>query len=571
MRRKDLPPVEERLLSNNRYAPLLAVVEYRTRTKWRYLPDLLAVFRELCRHSQTGSSFSEESMSHFDVAAPAADSSLPNSTSAAPQYGPIYSAYPRMLVGFGLLAIWGAARVEALRYDADIKSSLTAAALLAGLAGYVYWMFCIHRIHKILREYTKGTYPIAPWKSVTYHFIPGYSLYWIFKWPGTLAKFVSSTSNSDGKPLRMRGWLPALALLVASVMTSLFGFEKGIGLQLLLLFGAGLYVTRKLQDLLPAPEPISLRRLKQWKVAASAGVGAAFSLLLFEAIREFFSPHTPKLEREHELVAILLVSVGVMIFLEPLAEKVRDLLVHDHLVLRTKKSWWLRLAIFGILVFTSLLHGMAHTAVDNWMKDPDGHKKIAALAAAMLISGGITYFWIGAAHLHRPHATLSGAVGGAALAVVISFGLASVVVAHGNGSGDVTNRLEEHFALPGVPLMVTHQLENGALDIKTLLFMAVPWLLMGLAGGAVIDRRWMHCCAGSLALSVVVAGIVGGLLLRFFSSGWAQTFAHLPAVAGWVVALIVCCSPRTLGLDAAPSHSVHRAHSPALASAVASS
>jgi hypothetical protein len=532
--------------------------------------DLLAVFRELCRHSQTGSSFSEESMSHLDVAAPAADSSLPNSTSSATQYGPIYSAYPRMLVGFGLLAIWGAARVEALRYNADLKSALTAAALLAGLAGYVYWMFCVHRIHKILREYTKGTYPIAPWKSVTYHFIPGYSLYWIFKWPGTLAKFVGSTSNAGGKPLRMRGWLPALALLVASVMTSLFGFENGIGLQLLLLFGAGLYVTRKLQDLLPGPEPISLRRLKQWKVAASAGVGAAFSLLLFEAIHEFFSPQTPKLEREHELLAILLVSVGVMIFLEPLAEKLRDLLVHDHVVLRTKKSWWLRLAIFGILVFTSLLHGMAHTAVDNWMKGPEGHTKIAALAAAMLISGGITYFWIGAAHLHRPHATLSGAFGGAALAMVVLLGLSSVV-SHRPNQTNVNHNLEQHFAFPGMPSIVTEQIENGDMPLKSLLVLAAPWLLMGLAGGAVIDRRWMHCCAGSLALSVVVAGIVGGLLLRFFSSGWAQTFAHLPAVAGWVVALIVCCSPRTLGLDPAPSHSVHRANPPALAGAVATS
>src|SRR6516162_5181188 len=198
-------------------------------------------------------------MSHFDVATPAADSSSPDAASGAIEYGPIYSAYPRMLVGFGLLAIWGVMRAAASRYNAEFGGSLTVAALLAGLVGYVYWMFCVHRIHKILREYTKDKYPIAPWKSVTYHFIPGYSLYWIFKWPGTLAKFVSSTSNADGRPLRMRGWLPALALLVASIMTSLVGFENGVGLQLLLVFGAGLYVTSKMKGLLPSPEPISLR------------------------------------------------------------------------------------------------------------------------------------------------------------------------------------------------------------------------------------------------------------------------------------------------------------------------
>ncbi len=167
----------------------------------------------------------------------------------------------------------------------------------------------------------------------------------------------------------MRRRLPAIALLISTMITPLFGFEIGIGFQLALVFAVGLYLTRNLERVLPRPEPICLRRLKQLTVSASAGVGAAFSLLVFEAFHDFFA-RTPKADRIHELVVIGLVSVGVMVFLEPLSEKLRLLLVHDHIMLKSKKSLWLRLAVLGVLLSTSLLDGMAHTAVENWMKDP---------------------------------------------------------------------------------------------------------------------------------------------------------------------------------------------------------
>ena len=493
-------------------------------------------------------------MSHFNTVAPA--NSLPDPAPAeAVPYGPIYSAYPRMEVGFALIAVCWLMQVVAYRSGPE-KASLATAGALAGLGGYIYWLFCVHRIHKILAEYTQGKYPIAPWKSVAFLFIPLYAVYWIFKWPATLANFVSSRPSPDGNARLMRRRLPAIALLISTMITPLFGFEIGIGFQLALVFAVGLYLTRNLERVLPRPEPICLRRLKQLTVSASAGVGAAFSLLVFEAFHDFFA-RTPKADRIHELVVIGLVSVGVMVFLEPLSEKLRLLLVHDHIMLKSKKSLWLRLAVLGVLLSTSLLDGMAHTAVENWMKDPQGPQKMMELAAAMLISGGITYFWIGAGHLHRPHAMRSGAFSGAALAVV-AFLVLSSVASPRTAETSMEGSLEQHFVLPGVPSIVTQHLGSGDFSAKALLILAIPWLLMGLAGGAVIDKRWAHSCAGNLALSVIGAGIVAGLLLRLISPGWTETFAYLPAVGGWVVALILCCSAKTLGLEEAPAHSAHQ-------------
>src|SRR5215212_9223493 len=46
----------------------------------------------------------------------------------------------------------------------------------------------LHRFHKILREISLDeegdpTYRTTPGQAVGYHFIPIYSLVWIFKWP----------------------------------------------------------------------------------------------------------------------------------------------------------------------------------------------------------------------------------------------------------------------------------------------------------------------------------------------------------------------------------------------------
>lgn len=483
------------------------------------------------------------------------DGSLPGDLQSAP----VYTAYPKMWVGFALLAICWLMQLAAARTNGQEKDAFATTGLLAGFGGYGYWLFCVYRIHKILAEYMEGKYPIAPWKSVVFQFIPFYSWYWLFKWPATLADYVNARAGTDGNARHMRSRIPSVALLTAS----LCGFGPAIGFQLLLFFATGLYLNHNLKRVLPRPEPISLRRLEQLKVSASVGIGAAFSLVMFEALHEFFSSVTPWIEKAHQLFAICLVSIGVIIFLEPLFDKLRVLLgvAPDHPVLESRRSIWLRVAVFGILVSTSLLHGIAHTTMDKWMEDPAaGPRKLMALAAALVISGGVTYFWIGAAHRRPSHAARSGAFSGAALAALV-FLLLSSVASPGTAAVSMNgSAIVHHVALPGVPSIVTEQIESGVFPTRALLALTVPWLLIGFSGGAVFDKRWAHCCALNLVISIVGAGIVAGLLLRFFGGGgWAEAFSHLPAVAGWVLSLIVCCSPITLGLEEASARSFDNA------------
>src|SRR5260370_41241928 len=115
-------------------------------------------------------------------------------------------------------------------------------------------------------------------------------------------------------------------------------------------------------------------------------------------------------ERRHDFAAIILVSIGVVVFLEPVFDRLRMVFgveVHHQHALQTPKPLLLRLAAAMILVLTSVFHGLRHSEIDQATQS-DLWRTVTLLLAPLLVSGGITYFWIGAAHRHPPHPARSG-------------------------------------------------------------------------------------------------------------------------------------------------------------------
>jgi hypothetical protein len=80
-----------------------------------------------------------------------------------------------------------------------------------GLAGFLYWIAAVRRLHQVLAAVTGGTYPISPGRAALYHFVPVYDLYWILRWPYAVALFV----NSHTSRLPMSAALPGMAILAA--------------------------------------------------------------------------------------------------------------------------------------------------------------------------------------------------------------------------------------------------------------------------------------------------------------------------------------------------------------------
>ncbi|HEY2459893.1 MAG TPA: hypothetical protein VGI16_03760 [Candidatus Acidoferrum sp.] len=99
---------------------------------------------------------------------------------------------------------------------------------LVNFVGSVYWLACIHRYHAALARVPGWQHPISPAKAVGYHFIPVYSLYWIFKWPIEVAKFVNATFAKRV----MKSTPVGVAFFMALVLCF---FDPGMGLFFLFL------------------------------------------------------------------------------------------------------------------------------------------------------------------------------------------------------------------------------------------------------------------------------------------------------------------------------------------------
>jgi hypothetical protein len=416
---------------------------------------------------------------------------------------------------------------------------------LFSMLGSCYWFFCVHRIHKVLAEYTTCAYPISARKAVGFQIIPLFEYYWFFRWTRQIAKFLDQQAGRTTAP---KLW-PGVLLVGASVL-GWFPLFKSV--RLFLFFGFGLYLIRQLKAVLPPARPLRVRRAQQWNLSMSAGVGAAFSFVLVQALRDFSTQGSK--EKLHELAAIFLVSVGVLIFLEPLFDRLRLVLgiEHHHTAVHKNQSWVLRLSVFAILVFTSLFHGLLHTEIENSI-DHDWIGTLTMLLTGLLVSGGITYFWIAAAHRRPSHAARSGLISGA----VFGFLVASAVLAVANpsaGSGESNQQLLTqafHHEFPLVPARVLKEMEEGKLGndsgLTQMGIIAFPWPIFGLMGGLAIDKRWGGGKVHGVALSMFAAAILyGGFLLVIRRLSGLDLLSHLSVAAGWGLALIVCSSSKIL-------------------------
>lgn len=154
-----------------------------------------------------------------------------------------FSALPKVWVGFIIAGVYLFVELigVASGYDMDDFMVLL---LVIGLVGTVYWLFCVHRFHKILREMTND-YEISPGAAVGYHFLPFYNFYWIFKWP---IEF-SNTINALGTVKMAHGALLGALLLIALLINRFF--DGAVGMTFI--FGIGTYMANVLRKQIQSP------------------------------------------------------------------------------------------------------------------------------------------------------------------------------------------------------------------------------------------------------------------------------------------------------------------------------
>jgi hypothetical protein len=122
---------------------------------------------------------------------------------------------PKVWIGFVIAGL--ALAVESTDSPAVYEREFRASTLFL-IGGDVYWLFCLYRFHAILKHLSFGTYPISPANAVGFHFIPFYNVYWVFKWPTELVRFLKQNPNGWAIP----GWLLGLLFLLSPFVGGVF-------------------------------------------------------------------------------------------------------------------------------------------------------------------------------------------------------------------------------------------------------------------------------------------------------------------------------------------------------------
>jgi len=147
---------------------------------------------------------------------------------------------PRLWVGYILAVVFLIAEIAVM-----LKGNLEFLLTTVGLVSWVYWLYCVYKFHDVMERIPGYRHPIASNRAVAMHFIPFYNFYWTFKWPKEIATFVNWRIQARSMNGAVVG---VLVLLAVIIMRAVDGF-----LGLLLLFRAGVYISRRIGRALSAP------------------------------------------------------------------------------------------------------------------------------------------------------------------------------------------------------------------------------------------------------------------------------------------------------------------------------
>jgi hypothetical protein len=432
---------------------------------------------------------------------------------------------PRMWIGYVMAAFCLLIEIPRWLNKGSSSGDLATAALLGNFFGWIYWLFCVHRMHKVLARATHSSYQTTPRRAIWLQFVPLYNLIWAVKWPNRIARFLKQANPA----MRIAVRWPGILILLG-------GFFGYTSFRLFVLFSVGVYLNRKIRGMVEFTKTAPVAQRGQLDLAVSAGLGAGFGLLLCRAMETFLTKSGP--EQLRELAGILIVSLGIVKFVEPLAEWVRHAFHTERhsSIVPLKKSWFFRGAIFLAVVFSSFSHQLLDSAINDNM-----WSSVRAVAAMLVVSGGITYAWIAGARRHPARASTLGLLSGGSLSLLLV--LVLWVAFDGQVAQAQTSVTQTVLQDVGVVVPWVDGSRIGSTSSVTLLL----WAVLGLAGGIVIDRKWGGGSTRNIALSVLITALVAVVVLRFSHLGKPEEIAlGVSSVLGWCLSLLIYPSAEKL-------------------------
>ena len=272
-----------------------------------------------------------------------------------------------------------------------------------------------------------------------------------------------------------------------------------------------------------------------WKIVLYAGLGAGIGTLVVTGILA----HRGEIPKFVFVVLILLVASQILF--EPIVERILgayDPHSQDTSKNRKDRRW-------VILAATSFLALGLDKALDKQVQE-DPKTATLTLIVSMLYAGSITLGWLRGIRRNPPHAAKRGALTGLAMGLPLALILAGLFLLY--------------YLIPDMPEPFRNR--NVLLWFWGISALAgVLPVLLGYAGGLVIDRRLGICRSRWVCYALVVSAVlytaISMFVFHFFKSFLTKTFAHedidslismlslsasLPqigAAAGWGLGLMV--------------------------------
>jgi len=152
-------------------------------------------------------------------------------------------AFPRLWPGFALAGLFLVVEMMEIRLlPPELQPEFSAGPLgiAVALGGFCYWLFCLHRLHRILAALAPGGYPISPAKAAYFHLIPFFNLFWVVHWPYVLVKFL----KAQGQIQIINGQLLGLFFFLSVILGRLVDGALGLAG----FFAVTTYITGKIRQ-----------------------------------------------------------------------------------------------------------------------------------------------------------------------------------------------------------------------------------------------------------------------------------------------------------------------------------
>jgi hypothetical protein len=265
---------------------------------------------------------------------------------------------------------------------------------------------------------------------------------------------------------------------------------------------------------------------------------SAFFSVVYQAIEEFLAH--PAHEQLQELIVIALTSIGMLLVIEPILERIGPVRMRE--ATGRKDSILIRAGAFLTIVATSLLHGLLHSHISESI-GLHGLMVLEQLLTALVAPTLITLAWLYGVKREGPQAKWYGLIVGLLTGVGL-VGLAMVQLYFLETPAEL-----REVSAGNNPMALL------AVARSLLRFVVPSCALNGFLGGLAIDRQWSpkawHAVALGLSIAVVAEAALF-LAASHFEANAIGPAALVPpemfasmigevviANLGWVMGLLV--------------------------------